>query len=242
MNVRRWTAAAFGVMVLSAAGCGGGETPPPRRTSFLENNPWVVKKPETGAVSPGGGALATNPATSPIVVTPAKPSKPSNEEVYKPDSESQIVHPIFEADGEWTVRVAFYHPDATKGLSALRYANDAARTMRKNGYEAYVTDFQAIAIVSIGSFKDKHDPELIRLWNQAYDDWLKIHGGRKSTFREQMESFYGENTVFGDQPWPVRILELRVKMKNAYKIPLTDDEKQRYEEFMNERKPKSANP
>jgi|GEM_PF-6542504 hypothetical protein len=238
MNVRRWTTAAFSVMMLAAAGC-GGEAPPPKRASFLENNPWVVRKPEPRAVSDGGDTGANNPTTP---ATPVKPRKDPKAEVYRPDSESEVVHPIFEADGKWTVRVAFYHPDNTKGLSALHYANDAARTMRKNGYEAYVTDLQSLAIVSIGSFKDEHDPELIKLWNAAYDDWLKIHGGKNSAFREKMQEFYGDKTVFGDQPWPVRIIELQVKMKLAYKITPTDDENKRYQEFMNARKSDSANP
>jgi hypothetical protein len=233
MNVRRWAATALGVTVLAAAGCGGGEAPPPRRTSFLEDNPWVVKKPDTGVVTPG------EPGAPVRSITPKeRPKAPE----FKPDSESQVVHPIFEADGKWTVRVAFYHADQTTGLSALHYANEAARRMRKNGYEAYVTDFQSLAIVSLGSFKDEHDPELLSLWKSAYEDWLKIRGGQKSEFRKQMEEFYGENTVFGDQPWPVRIIELQVKMKAAYKIPLTDDDKRRYEEFMKARKPTRANP
>jgi hypothetical protein len=222
MEARRLAAAAFSLVVLAAAGC--GESPPPRKPSFLEDNPWVVKSAtvETGR---------STPAKSP------EPPKPAE---FKPDSE--IVSPILDAKGKWTVRLIFFYPDVKAGLSGLHYANNHARTLRQKGYEAYVTDLVSFAIVSIGSFNDERDPELIKIWRESYEDWLKIRGGRKSAFREEMERFYGEKTVFGDQPWPVSIIELQVQMKGAYKIPLTEEDKKRYKDFLNARTRRSENP
>ena len=214
-------------IALIAAGC--EEPPPPRKKNFLEDNPWVVKKPwEKGT----GAGTAANPATGQIGPAPAKPL------VFKADTE--IVSPILNATGKWTIRLAFYHPEPDKQLSALFFANQHARELRKKGYDAYVTDLIGLAIVSVGSFDDERDPKLVELWRECYEDWTKIFGGRKSAFRESMEQFYGDKTVFGDQPWPVSIIEMQVKMKAAYKIDLTEDDKRRYKEFVNRNRAKTG--
>jgi len=149
---------------------------------------------------------------------------------YKPDKE--IVHPILEAKGNWTVRMAFYSPVPKKQLTALHYANNHCRTLRKRGYEAYVTDFIVKAIVSIGSFDDPHDPELERIWREAYEGWLELHGGRKSTFRQTYEQWYSGKTVFGDHPTPVSILDLQMKMMSAYQMEPTAEQKARYKKYL----------
>ena len=157
----------FAVAYAGALMLTGCEQPPPTRTTFLQDNPWAVKAP----AEQGG----TRPASSTPAPAPSKPVE------YKPDTE--VVSPIFNAKGKWTVRLAFYKPNPQKKLSALYYANDLARRLRADGHDAYVTDLISLAIVSVGTFNDERDPELLRLWKQAYEDWLKIHGGRKSSFR-----------------------------------------------------------
>jgi len=199
-----------------------------RKGWFTEDHPWVVKGSGTPSVEPGRPT------------PPAKPPEPPKPVEFKPDTE--IVSPILEAKGKWTVRLAFYYDDEQRRLTALHYANNHARTLRQNGFEGYVTDLPGSAIVSVGSFDDERDPELLKLWREAYDEWLKMHGGRKSGFREKMEEFYGEKTVFGDQPWPVSIIELQVQMKARYNIPLTEEDKIRYKDYLNARTRKSENP
>ena len=57
-----------------------------------------------------------------------------------------------------------------------------------------------------------------------------------------MEKFYGDKTVFGDQPWPVSIIDLQIKMKGAYKIPLTEEDKALYREYTKGRVRQGENP
>lgn len=241
MTIERFAALA-GVFATAVLLVGCEEAPPPRRSSFLQDNPWVVKKPwETAkagsnpVVQPGGSSSTV--AASPGVADAHTSGPPV---AYKPDTE--IVSPILEAKGNWTVRLAFYNPAPDKGLSALYYANQHARTLIKQGYPAYVTDLISKAIVSVGAFDSENDPKLLEMWRGAYEDWLKIYGGRKSPFREEMERFYGGQTVFGDQPWPVSIIDLQIKMKGAWKIPLTEQDKQRYKEYISKRVKTGENP
>jgi hypothetical protein len=229
MTIHRFTAAAVLAALLGlAAGC--AEQQPEEKVPWYfdsEQNPWVVRGAREGAP---GATPARNTA-------PAESASPVQ---YKPDSD--IVHPILEAKGNWTVRVIFYHPSPDKGLSALYYANQHARKARENGYDAYVTDLISMAIVSVGSFESEDDPKLKEIWRQSYDEWMKIHGGKESAFRESMERAYGKDTVFGDQPWPVSIIDLQVKMKNAYRIPLTEDDKRRHKEYISRRVRTDENP
>lgn len=219
MRTERPAALALGLMMLVVSGC---EEPPPQHQShwFPEGGPASEWKVKTTVDS--SGRVREVPKTR-----PKKESKPVR---YKPDTE--IVSPILNARGNWTVRVAFYHPNPEKRLSALHYANNHARALIKQGYEAYITDILSLTIVSIGSYNDKRDPKLLETWREAYDAWLKLHGGQKSGFRRHMEEFYGNRTVFGDQPWPVSIIDLQVKMKGAYNIPITEEDKRRHREYM----------
>ncbi|HUW55017.1 MAG TPA: hypothetical protein VMZ92_00120 [Planctomycetota bacterium] len=228
MRIQQLTLVVLLAAIPVFAGCGGGEAPPPKRTPFLHDNPWVVKAPTEAPPAPG----------APPAPPPEKPKpKPVT---YKPDTE--VVHPIFEANGKWTVRVAFYNPNPRKKLSALHYANDHCRTLRRQGYEAYVTDLISLAIVSVGSFSDDRDPKLVDTWREAHEAWLKLRGGKKSTFQEDMDRHYGGRTVFGDQPRPVSIIDLQVKMKGVYKIPLTEEDKRRHKEYLSERVHTGENP
>lgn len=220
MKTRHLAVSALLLMSAALAGC--GEPQPQKRRSFLHDNPWVAEKP----------AERTARKSSP----PVKP-RPA---AYKPVK--KIVHPIFEADGKWTVRVAFYRSNPKKKLTALHYANELAKALRKKGEEAYVTDLISLAIVSVGTFDRARDPELTRTWRKYYDGWLALRKGRKSQFRESMEHFYGARTIFGDQPWPVGIIDLQVKMKSAYKIPLTAEDKKRHKKYLKERVRTGENP
>jgi hypothetical protein len=225
---------AFALAVVAAAAwlAGCESSPPPRRTSFLQNNPWVVKKP--GEAGRGNNAVVQRPEGAVTSSPQPGDSYLANQRgTYKADTE--IVSPILEAKGNWTVRLAFYNPTPQDGRTALHYANQHARALREKGYDAYVTDFISKAIVSVGAFEREDDPKLIDLWRECYDDWLKIYQGRKSPFRQTMEQFYGGETVFGDQPWPVAIVDLQIKMKNAYRIPITPEDQARYKEYISKR-------
>jgi hypothetical protein len=213
MKTRYAGAAATALALVLAAGC---QQQPVRETRggwFGENHAWEVKKPSDQGATPR-----------------QKPRTPSEPVEMKRDSE--IVSPIFNARGKWTIRLAFFHDDRKTGHSALHYANDFARTLRTKGHDAFVTDLRSMAIVSMGQFNDERDPQLISTWRQAYEDWMRIHGGRESQFRLQMQEFYGGKTVFGDQPWPVSIIDLQMKMKSAYKIQPTEEEKRLYKEYL----------
>jgi len=196
-----------------------------RKDFFDDSHPWAVSAPTT--------VQAPGQPPRPVAAKPTEPEKAEPVQ-YKPDTE--IVSPILEARGNWTLRMAFFNPNEKKKLSALHYANDFARNLIKKGYDAYVTDLISLAIVSIGSYDDPRDEELTKIWRMAYEEWLAIHGGRKSHFRQEMERFYGGKTVFGDQPWPVSIIDLQVKMKGAYKIPLTEEDKRRHKEYRDRQK------
>ena len=225
---------ALGLAVVAAAWLAGCESePPPKRSSFLQNNAWVVKKP--GPAGSGSSAAARRPIEGTVSSSPQPGDSylASRRAAYKPDTD--IVSPILGAKGNWTVRLAFYNPTPQDGHSALYYANQHARVRRSKGYDAYVTDFISKAIVSVGAFEREDDPKLIDLWRECYEDWLKIYQGRKSPFRQSMEQFYGGETVFGDQPWPVAIIDLQIKMKGAYQDPLTPEDKARYKEYISKR-------
>ena len=235
--------AALGLAALLAALSGCTEPQQPQRQSFLHNNPWTVKKPGEGRT--GSNSVVTTPAGTPGMATTQDPTAgylaaQAPGTAYKADTE--IVSPIINCRGNWTVRLAFYNPDPQKKLTALYFANQHVRNLCKQGYDAYVTDLVSKAIVSVGSFENENDPKLLETWRQAYDDWMKIYGGRKSPFRESMEQFYGNKTVFGDQPWPVAVIDLQIKMKGAYHIPLTDDDKRRYKDYIGKRAKTGENP
>ncbi len=236
MTMKRWAAAACCAAMLGMlSGCDDAPQQT-RRSNFLKDNAWVAKKPgQSGSAGtnpvverPGDTRTTGAPGDSALAAQSAGGSA-----TYKPDSE--VVSPILNARGNWTVRLAFYNPTPDKGLSALYYANQHARELRRKGYDAYVTDLISKAIVTVGAFDSENDPKLVELWRQSYEDWMKIYGGHKSPFRESMEQFYGNKTVFGDQPWPVSIIDLQIKMKGAYKIPLTEEDKQRYKDYISKR-------
>ncbi len=224
-------AAAAALAMTILLGC---EDPQPQSTrpttSFLEDNPWVVRKPGRGtAVASTGETRVDNPVANQTVQRGESYLTHKAGVAARPDD--PIEWPIWAARGKWTVRLAFYNPTPDTGYSALHYANIHARELRKKGYEAYITDLISKAIVTVGSFDSPNDPQLIALWRQAYEDWTKIYGGRASPFRESMARFYGNNTVFGDQPMPVAVIELQVAMKNAYGVALNEEDKAKYLEF-----------
>jgi len=166
----------------------------------------------------------------------AAAARPGDADAAKPrevkmQADEKIVNPILDARGNWTVRVAWTYCNLTTKRSALSYANELAESLQKKGYRPYVTDFLTRAIVSVGAWDDPQDPELKRVWKEMYDAWLEVHGGHKSGFRAAMEGFYGKDTPFGDHPMPVSIIDLQVKMKGAYGIELTEDDKRRYKEY-----------
>ena len=190
-----------------------------------------MKKPgQSGSVAASGAVQVENPTANQSLKPGDSYLTRHTEVAPKPDD--PIEWPIWAAKGKWTVRLAFYNPTPDKGFSALHYANIHAHALREKGYDAYITDLITKAIVTVGSFENSNDPKLVEIWRQGYEDWTKIYGGRVSPFRESMQRFYGNNTVFGDQPMPVSIIELQVAMKNAYHVPLTDEDKARYQEFM----------
>jgi len=182
---------------------------------------WVVKKPgeraRERARARTGAVAQDKPATAPSTA-------------FKPDKE--IVNPILEAKGNWTVRVWFFYGNPKTKRSALSYANAMAKLLQRKGYHPYVTDQLSQAIVSVGAWESKEDPDLKRVWREMYEGWLEAHRGRKSTFRNSMEQWYTGKTVLGDEPRPISILDLQMKMKGAYGMALTDDEKRRYKEYL----------
>jgi len=224
MRRRTWIALGLLATLVLAAGCyepmrdtqGGWERAAPD---------WVVKKPgEVSAARAAGQPAAASAAPVP------------QEAQFKPVTE--IVHPILEAKGNWTIRVWFFYGNPETRTSGVSYANDMAKKLEAKGYQPYVTDLLSSAIVSVGAWDDPHDPELKRVWREMYDGWLEAHRGRKSTFQRTMEQWYDRNTVFGDQPRPISVIDLQMKMKGAYGIPLTEEEKKRYGEYLENQKKK----
>jgi len=203
--------------LLAAAGCyepirdtrGGWERAAPN---------WVVKKP--------GEA----PAAGPVREQAKEPTKEAAPVRFKPDTE--FINPILEAKGNWTIRVWFFYGNPRKKRSALSYANDMARSLQGKGYTPYITDMLTKAIVTVGAWDEANDPELKRVWREMYDGWLETHRGKQSTFSKTMSQWYSKKTVFGDQPRPISILDLQMKMKGAYGIQPTPDELKRYKEYL----------
>ena len=218
MKARCLVLVAFLLVLSGVVGC--NQPPPPPKQSH-----WLQRAPS--------GWLAKGGTTQARQVQAAEKPKPV---AYKPDKE--IVHPILGVQGNWTVRLAFYSPNPKKRLTALHYANNHCRALRKQGYEGYVTDFIVKAIVSIGSFDDPRDPELERIWREAYEGWLKLHGGRKSAFRRTFEQWYAGKTVFGDHPRPISIIRLQMEMMSAYQMKPTAEQKARYKKYLDDQQKK----
>jgi len=125
----------------------------------------------------------------------------------------RVKYPITQATGKYTVRVAFYR---SKGdSSAAKLADQMADFYRKAGHEAYVTDLCNTAILSVGSFNDENDPELIATWKREYDKYRKMRGGQDSLYQQQLDRFHEGSGALGDRPWPIKIELLQMRMKRA---------------------------
>ena len=136
--------------------------------------------------------------------------------------------PITNAAGNWTIRAYTFYSLAGQP-SAAQQADDLAGYYRKQGREAWVTDMGNRAILSVGSFSDPKDPRLTAAWKLEYADYLKIHGGRETDFQKQLDNYYEGSGALGDQPWPVDLKMLQMKMKLT-QGRITQDEFNRYME------------
>lgn len=146
--------------------------------------------------------------------------------------------PITNAGGNWTIRAYTFYSLAGQP-SAAKQADDMADYYRKQGREAWVTDMGNRAILSVGSFTDSKDPRLTAAWKQEYTDYLKIHGGRASDFQKQLDSYYEGSGALGDQPWPVDLKVLQMKMKLT-QGKITQEEFNRYMESAMGKRPAGA--
>ncbi len=223
MSAKQVTTVVLVLAMLVVLGCETQPVKPRRRTMFdgFGEKKWKsssnVRTSSSGGPTRTMGDVSGRGTSNPGVVE------------YKPDTEMPL-HPIFEARGMWTVRMLFFHANRKKGTSALHNANNYVRVLRKKGYEAYVTDRLSTAIVSIGSFNREDDPEMIKIWRDAHNQWRRIHKG-KSGFQKSLERWHGKNIPFGDDPRPISIIDLQIKMKGAYKMPVTADDKRRFKAY-----------
>jgi len=149
------------------------------------------------------------PPPPPVTVNP-KP-KPQTDVPNVAPHYVKLKYPITDANGKWTVRVGFYYGQGQS--TAAQLADQAAEGYRKAGREAYVTDMGVNAILTVGSFTDPKDPRLIATWQQERDDYLRAHGGKESSFQQDMNRFFEGSRAVGDQPWPVDIERLQMRMK-----------------------------
>ncbi len=122
-----------------------------------------------------------------------------------------LKYPITQAKGKYTIRAYPIWGSATS--TAAQLADEDAERYRKAGYEAYVTDLGRMAWITVGSYNDPDDPELIRNWKREYDNYLKRRGGKESDFQKELDRFHEGNGVIGDRPWPVETEIFQMKMK-----------------------------
>ena len=161
--------------------------------------------PETRTTSTGLGTRQTSSGGNTSTTTTNAPPKP------RP---VRHAHPITEARGKYTVRVTFYY--AMGDETAAQLAEKACQGYRKIGYEAYVTDLGNRAILTVGSFNDPDDPQLIATWKREYDNYLSVRGGKESSFQQELDRYYQGAGSIGDRPWPVEIEPLQMRMKLTY--------------------------
>lgn len=220
MSARQLTTIVLILTMLVVFGC-ETQTVTKRRRGMLEGFSQWESSPNARTSSSGGRTRSVSGVSN---------SGTSNSEVvvHKPDTEMPV-HPIFEAKGRWTVRLLFFYPNKKKGTTALHNANNYVRARRKKGDEVYVTDLLSSAIVSVGSFDRDDDPKMIEIWRKAHNQWRRIHGG-KSGFQKTMERLHKTKT-FGDDPRPISIIDLQIKMKGIYKMPVTVEDKRRWKDY-----------
>ena len=163
--------------------------------------------------------------TGPNPVSPLTQPPSQNESVaYR---KVPVKYPITSAPAgaKYTVRLSFYYPSPDK--TAVEIANENAEALRKGGEEAYVTDLGGPAIVTIGAFSDPKDPRLLATWRKYYEQYLKIRGGRESSFQQQMDQFFEGSQALGDRPWPIQVSSLQMRMKRIQGL-ISDAEWQKY--------------
>jgi hypothetical protein len=215
MNVRFLGLLGLALMI-ACAGC--VETRVIRRDRTIED---LVRGGEWSS-SLGEDSTVTAPPTDPAAGEDAKPKQPTFARV------DNVKWSILQAQGRYTIRVAFFYDNPDTGYRAVHYANNAANHLRAAGEEAYVTSLGTRAILSVGTFDEKSDPELRATWRRQYQAYLERNGGKESAYRRKMVQIHGKDTPLGDQPWPVSVATLQIKMKQTLNMPVTEEDKERY--------------
>ena len=158
--------------------------------------------------------LWTGCTTGPDTRPTGPGNRPDNKPAPQPTGRIRPVnvkYPITQARGMYTIRVTVFYGQGTS--TAAKWAGELADAYRASGREAYVTDLGSRAVLTVGSFTDPKDSALYAAWKRENDDYLKRSGGRPSSFQQQMDRFYGGAGPLRDEPYPVEIEPLQMRMK-----------------------------